>query len=318
MKIKDLASGSKVTIDLLASKVTRGVTQNGAPYLSITFQDNSGEIEAKLWDVKSEVEKLVEAGKVYRINVDVNMYRQSLQLRIHSLTLLSETEYSLDDFVVSPQFNKEFLKEKIAMYRTMIQDPVLHKLVTACFDYYGDAFFEYPAATRNHHDFVGGLATHVYGMCQLALVITDIYPDVYDRDLLLAGILVHDMGKIDEYTAPILSEYSSLGRLVGHISIMQANLVKIASELGLENTEQAMLLRHMILSHHGQYEYGSPVLPLVKEAELLNFIDNLDARTNMFSKIYKTINEGEFGTRTFALENRSFYKANYNDDVEEH
>ena len=193
-------------------------------------------------------------------------------------------------------------------FTNMIEDQVLQDLVKACFDFYGDKFYQYPAATRNHHDFVGGLASHVYGMANLAVSICELYP-IYNRDLLLAGVLIHDMGKIDEYTAPILSEYTALGKLVGHISIMHANLVQVARELGYEDKEQTLLLRHLLLSHHGELEYGSPVVPMLKEAEMLNFIDNMDARTNMFEKFYDDQEEGTFSPRMFALNNRNFYKA---------
>lgn len=312
MKIKDFKSGDKVEADLLIGKVTRGVTQTGAPYLSITLQDDSGEIEGKYWDVSPTIEALVEAGKVGNFKLDINQYRGALQARIHAVKILAPQEYELSDFVKASGYNKEFLKKEIQVLRDKIQDPVLHAIVEEAFDYYGEDFYEYPAATRNHHDFVGGLATHVYGMGQLALAICNLY-SVYDEELLLAGVLLHDMGKIEEYTSAVLSEYTSLGKLVGHISIMHARIVAIAEKLGLENEEKVLMLRHMILSHHGEYEYGSPVLPLVKEAEMLNLIDNLDARTNMFEKVYDTLEEGSFSTRVFALSNRAFYKEGNNE-----
>lgn len=308
MKIKEFENGLRLTQALLISKFTKGVTQNGAPYLSITLQDNSGEIEGKLWDVKPEVEARIHAGVIAEFSFDVLQYRQNLQIRIHAVNFKDQSDYNLYDFVSTSELDVDFLKKEIKGYVDLLEDPVLKGIVQGCFDYYGDAFYQYPAATRNHHDFVGGLAVHVYGMCRLAVAICELYP-VYNQDLLLAGVLVHDMGKIEEYSAPILSEYTPLGKLVGHISIMQANVVKIADTLGYGDSEQLLLLRHMILAHHGQYDYGSPVLPLVKEAEVLHFIDNLDARTNMFDKLYENLDEGSFSSRVFALDNRMFYKS---------
>lgn len=308
MKIRDFKKGERVSVPLLVGQFTKGVTQNGAPYLSISLQDNTGEIEAKLWDVKEEQEAVVKVGMIINVDADVLLYRQNLQLRIQQVSSLDQDSFDLAEFVQSSAYDVEFLKKEMNKFTNMIEDQVLQDLVKACFDFYGDKFYQYPAATRNHHDFVGGLASHVYGMANLAVSICELYP-IYNRDLLLAGVLIHDMGKIDEYTAPILSEYTALGKLVGHISIMHANLVQVARELGYEDKEQTLLLRHLLLSHHGELEYGSPVVPMLKEAEMLNFIDNMDARTNMFEKFYDDQEEGTFSPRMFALNNRNFYKA---------
>ncbi|MDE8084299.1 HD domain-containing protein [Erysipelothrix rhusiopathiae] len=308
MKIKEFEAGQKNTVPLLISRYTKGVTQNGAPYMSITLQDDTGEIEGKIWDVKPEQELLIQVGLIGVVHCDVLQYRQSLQLRIHNIEIKEQSEYVLSDFVNASKYDIEFLKEQINGFKDQIEDPIIKELVEASLEDCGEQFYQYPAATRNHHDFVGGLATHVFGMCQLANSICDLYP-IYNRDLLLGGVILHDMGKIEEYTAAMLSEYSAKGKLLGHISIEHSNFVEVATRLGHQDTEQVLLLRHMILSHHGKLEYGSPVLPMIKEAEMLTFIDNIDARTNMFEKFYDDLEEGEFSTRMFALDNRNFYKA---------
>ncbi|HZJ87149.1 MAG TPA: HD domain-containing protein [Erysipelothrix sp.] len=304
-KIKDFENGKKIEVPLLVHSVTKGVTQNGAPYLSIRFQDNTGTIEGKWWDVNPKMEEIVKAGTVGLVKCDVLLYRQNLQIRVHGFTKLDN--YDLDEFVSASDYSKDFLKEQMKIYTGMIENPIYQTIVEACFEHYGEDFFLYPAATRNHHDFVGGLATHVYDMCRMAVSLKEIYAEI-DLDLLLAGVLIHDMGKIDEYTQPILSQYSNEGRLLGHISIMHGHLYEIIKRLGLLDTEESMLLRHLVLSHHGYLEYGSPVRPMVKEAEILNFLDNLDARMNMFGKLLEETEEGTFSPREFALENRSFYK----------
>lgn len=308
MKIKEFENGLRVELPLLITRITRGVTQNSEPYLTITLQDDSGEIDGKLWKVTPEQEAIIKQGLVAHVNLEMNLYRQALQARIHNIEIREQSQYDLRDFVISGKYETAFLKEQINNFVESIEDTIMKQLVVASMDAVGEAFYQYPAATRNHHDFVGGLATHVYGMLELAKSICDVYP-LYNRDLLYSGVLLHDLGKVEEYTAPLLSEYSIQGKLLGHISIAHSQFVTIATQLGLENTEQALLLRHMILSHHGQLEYGSPVMPMFKEAEVLNIIDNLDARTNMFEKVYNDLPEGEFSTRVFALENRNFYKA---------
>lgn len=308
MKIKDLEAGQKIKLDLLVSKVNKGVSSNGAPYLSVSLQDNTGDIEGKIWDVKPDQEEITKVGLIVEVNADVLTYRQNLQLRIHSVKTVEQSSYNLEDYLNTSKYDVNYLKTEIKGYMESIQDPIVKNLVEASMEFCGEQFYQYPAATRNHHDFVGGLAAHVYGMCKLAASMCEQYP-IYNYDLLIAGCILHDMGKIEEYTTPVLSEYTTLGRLVGHISIMHANFTKIAEEQGLLDTEQAMLLRHIILSHHGQLDFGSPVVPMLKEAELLNFIDNIDARTNMFEKLYENQAEGEFSPRMFPLNNRNFYKA---------
>lgn len=304
-QIKDFKNGEQVSTPLLIQSYVKGVTQNGAPYLSIVFQDNTGTIEGKWWDIPPAMEKLVAQGKIGKVNCDVLLYRNNLQVRVHGIDF-SES-YNLEDFVVSSQYSRDYLESKINHYVSLIESPIYKQLVMGCFDYYGEDFYLYPAATRNHHDFVGGLATHVFKMAELAVKFKETYESI-NLDLLLSGVLVHDMGKIEEYTQAVLSEYAVQGRLLGHISIMDARLFDIAKDLNLEHAEETMLLRHLVLSHHGQLEYGSPVKPMVIEAELLNFIDNIDARMNMFEKMFMDVEEGEFSLRQFALENRSFFK----------
>ena len=168
-------------------------------------------------------------------------------------------------------------------------------------------FFAYPAASRIHHDFVGGLATHVLGMMKLGEYFATLYP-MLDRDLLISGIIVHDIGKLTELSGPVITEYTLEGKLLGHISIMQAKIAQKAEQLGYSG-EEVTLLKHMVLAHHGEYEYGSPVLPMIPEAEMLHYIDNIDARMNILDKEFVKTQSGDFTQRIFAMENRSFYKA---------
>jgi 3'-5' exoribonuclease len=142
-------------------------------------------------------------------------------------------------------------------------------------------------------------------MLRVAEALSNIYK--VNTSLLYAGIIMHDIGKTIELSGPIVPKYTTQGKLLGHISIINAEIYKVCQELGI-NGETSTLLQHMILSHHGQYEFGSPVLPMTKEAELLNFIDNMDSRMNAIDKAISLINEGEFTPRQFALEDRNFYK----------
>ncbi len=305
--IQSFVEGEKVNTSLLITQMLKGITNAGAPYVSFTLQDQTGNIEAKLWDVKEEMLSLIEAGKVVQVTGEVLKYRNANQLRLYGLSPLKESDFTPSDYVVSTSLSLEFMQKRINETLDSMIDPIYQTVCKAVISNYTDKLYIYPAAAKNHHDFVGGLATHMIGMLDLAESFCKLYP-VLNRDLLLSGVILHDLGKMEELSGPILTEYTLEGRLVGHISIMQSKVTEVATKLSLEKTEQVTMMRHMILSHHGEYEFGSPVLPLIMEAEMLNYIDNVDARMNMLTKALDQVKEGEWTTRVFALENRSFYK----------
>lgn len=306
-QVKDFTEGERVETNLLISGLVKGTTNSGAPYLSLVLQDASKSIDAKLWDVKPELEKQMEIGKVYDFDLEVINYKGKLQAKVLKVLPIPQSEINMDDFVFRSPVSKEALRTAVMEGVSMINNENLAKIVSSALNYYANAVYEYPAAARIHHNFIGGLATHTAGMIKMAVSLCSIYPQV-NRDYLLAGVIVHDLGKIDEFTSPVVTEYSAQGKLLGHISIMDARLLQIGQQLGLEDSEELMVLRHMVLSHHGQFEFGSPVRPETLEAEMLNLIDNIDARVNTISKALDEIKEGEFTPRIMALENRIFYK----------
>ena len=160
---------------------------------------------------------------------------------------------------------------------------------------------------KNHHDFVSGLATHVLGMLHMADALCKQYI-LLNRDLLIAGVILHDIGKLIELSGAVVTDYTKEGKLLGHISIMQSKVEEKAKQLGYTG-EEVLLLRHMILAHHGQYAYGSPVLPMIPEAEMLYLLDNMDARMQSMEKALAPIEPGGFTPRIFAMENRFLYKS---------
>lgn len=305
--VNSWAEAEKINQPLLITQATRGVTTAGSPYMSLVVQDKTGSMEGKLWDVKEEQAAVAVPGTIVTIVGEVLKYRNSLQLRIHNVLPVAG-EYDAAAFVNVSKYSKEFLKGKVDAAIASIRDDIYREISQMCIDRYEKEFYEYPAASKNHHDFLGGLATHVVAMIDLADEICLRY-DVLNRDLLIAGILTHDLGKIIELSGPVLTEYTMQGKLLGHISMMQSIVYELALTKGWQDSEQVTLLRHVILAHHGQYEYGSPVLPMVAEAEVLHLIDNLDARLNMFEKMNETVEAGQFSPRIFSLENRSFYRS---------
>ena len=184
-------------------------------------------------------------------------------------------------------------------------------MVRALYAKYDKEFYSYPAAKTNHHAFEAGLAFHTATMVRLADSIGDIYPQL-NKSLLFAGIMLHDLAKVLELTGPEQTEYTVRGNLIGHIALIDEEMTKVLVELKIEDTkEDVIILRHVLLSHHGLLEYGSPVRPKIMEAEIIHMIDNLDAEMMMMTSALALVGEGEMTNRIFAMDNRSFYKPNF-------
>jgi len=307
MSVIDFKEGEHVKTNLLISNILKGTTNKGLPYLTITMQDSSKSIDGKLWTVTPELEKQLEVGKVYEFQLEIINYQNHLQAKIINILPIPQNNINIEDYSFKSPVAKEDLKRSIQEAINLIQNDKLTKIVSALLNYYANDFYEYPAASKIHHNFIGGLATHTVGMVEVAKAICNIYPSI-NKDYLLAGVIVHDLGKIEEFSSPIVTEYSTAGKLLGHISILDARLLNIGKQLSLEDSEELMILRHMVLSHHGQLEFGSPVRPETLEAEILNLIDNIDARVNTINKALEDIKPGEFSQKVFALDNRIFYK----------
>lgn len=305
--VKEFKEGDHINTNLLISSLVRGVTNAGLPYLSLSLQDKTKSIDGKLWDVKPEIEKELAVGKVFNFDLEINMYRNNLQAKVIRVFPVDPSSIDMNDYVFTSPVSKDELRNNIAEGINQINNENISKIVNGMLNYYSSDVYEYPAAAKIHHNFIGGLATHVSGMIKVANALADIYPSV-NRDYLVAGVILHDLGKIEEFTSPSITEYSIPGKLLGHISIVDARLLQIARELKLEDSEELMVLRHMVLSHHGEYEYGSPVLPETLEAELLTYIDNIDSKVAIINKALDDVKEGEFSQKIFAMENRCFYK----------
>lgn len=304
--IKDFIENQKIKVPLLISQVSKGINSNtGKQYLNINLQDASGTIEGKKWEINESDLEIAIPGKVVLVTGEVLKYRNSNQIKITMLNEMTEP-FMLQDFIKSAPIEQEELFDRIMSYVLSIKDEKIHNFVDLMIIRNIDAFKDYPAASRNHHEYHAGLMHHVYGMLRLADAICSIHENV-DRDLLIAGIVLHDLGKTIELSGPIIPRYTFEGKLIGHISIMSSMIKELANELGYKD-EWVTLLQHMILSHHGKQEYGSPVLPSTLEAELLHEIDNMDSKINMFNKALNDLEEGSFSGKQFSLDERVIYK----------
>jgi 3'-5' exoribonuclease len=191
-----------------------------------------------------------------------------------------------------------------------MKNPTLQRITRAFIKKYQENLLLYPAATKNHHEYVSGLAHHIVSMLGIARQIHQLYPEV-NKDLLYAGIILHDLGKLRELSGMVTTSYTIEGKLLGHIPIMVEEIGLMARELQIEGEEEILILQHLILSHHGKAEWGSPKPPLVREAEILHLIDLMDAKMNMLNRALDKVKPGEFTDRLFAMDNRAFYKPSF-------
>ncbi len=302
--------GEKIETYLLIKTATKGIASNGKPFLTLILCDNTGEIEAKLWGCSPDDELLYVSKTIIHIAGEINEYRGRTQLKINSIRPTTQMDLvNIADFIRSAPQSPDEMLSKITQYIFEMTNPNIQRITRHLLKKHQEAFLESPAATKNHHEFVSGLAYHVISMLDVAKSLILLYPSL-NKDLLYAGIILHDLGKVHELSGPIDTVYTLEGKLLGHISIMVNEIGEAANELGIDS-EEVLILQHMVLSHHSKGEWGSPKPPLVREAEILHLIDNIDAKMNMMDRALERVQPGEFSERIMALDNRSLYKPSF-------
>lgn len=309
MTINEMKPGNdNVHFQAIIAQVTTGKTNgaNKSNYLNIVLQDATGHIDAKLWSATDAQIKTFSQGTVVNGVGDIIRYNNNRQMKIISLEVVDMSEEDKVIFLPKAPVDADQMMREIETFIRSIHNIKLYSITHTLFDTYASKLKVYPAASRNHHEFVSGLLFHTLTMVKTANALCQIYPDL-NRDLLIAGTVLHDIGKIFELSGPVTPTYTLEGNLLGHITIGENLIAATAKDLNIEG-EEILLLQHLVLSHHGKNEYGSPILPAIKEAEVLFLIDNIDARINMFNKALEDVEPGEFSKRIFALENRMVYK----------
>lgn len=231
-------------------------------------------------------------------------------MKIRNIRLTADADgITKADLIQTAPLSQDEMMETITQFIFEMRNPNIQRVTRHLIKKYQNEFLTFPAATKNHHEYMSGLAYHVVSMLGLAKAISNLYPSL-NKDLLYAGVILHDLGKVHELSGPVSTVYTVEGNLLGHITIMVNEVGKAAEELGID-AEEIMILKHLILSHHGKAEWGSPKPPMVREAEVLHYIDNMDAKINMMDRALEKVKPGEFTERVFALDNRSFYKPTF-------
>ena len=303
--IIDIKEEGKIELPCLITRCDKGKTTKGTPYLALTLEDSSGILDAKFWNLTDEQVDAYHVGMVVEATGDIIIHKNALQLRVRTLKEIADGD--LTQFVRQAPMSKKEMKDEVEKYLVQVEDSSLFLITQTILEEKEKEYYSYSAATKNHHNFVGGLAYHSLSMLKMAMKVCELYPWL-DKDLIICGTLLHDVGKIEELSSPVLPEYTVEGNLIGHISLMGNYIDRISHQLKIENEESILLLKHMILSHHGKTDFGSPVVPMIPEAEVLSTIDNLDARLYMMKQSIDATQPGEFGPRVFALENRMIYR----------
>lgn len=307
-KIYDYAVDEPFVIPVLIKSADVRLTKTNKQYLALTFQDKSGQIDGKYWDVTPQMIETFTAGAVVTLSGSREIYNNTPQVKITALTVLPNM--SAGAFIERAPLEAEEIERQINEALCWITDATLARLVRHIYGKHKTDFYEYPAAKKNHHTYIGGLSYHTVTMLQLGKYIASVYPTI-NLSLLTAGILLHDIGKVKELSGSVGTEYTLAGNLLGHIVMMSDEITKACIALDIDDTQESVvLLKHVVLAHHGKLEYGSPVAPKLIEAEMIHYIDMIDATMNMLDTALQKTDAQSFSEKIYALGNRSFYRQN--------
>jgi len=307
--IKDIKEKDSVVGPFLVVRKETGISKSGKAYLNLKFMDSTGEIEARVWDDAEELARGFNKNDVVSIKGFAVAYQGGVQLNVSAVKALAEGSYSLRDFLPSSERDQASLEAELDSTLASIKDRHLKALMDSIFTdtEIRAKFLIAPAAKAMHHPYLGGLAEHVFSICGLADKVSSHYGATVNRDLLLAGAMLHDIGKIYELTYERAFDYSDEGRLLGHITMGVELIDRKLASLADFPRELAVLLKHMILSHHGQLEFGSPKRPKTIEAIILSYLDDLDAKVNTVRALLNGKAEGSNWTPYQKLFERYIY-----------
>ena len=304
--INELVDGDHIVSQLMVASANKGTTDKGMSYLNVTFQDKTGSIEAKKWEATDEDMRTFVPGAVVTVDGIVNLYKGQPQLKIVSAARVSDlSQLNLANFQRVSPIPLETMKKELEDFLNSFTNKDVETITRAVISHFYDKYITYPAAVKVHHEFGSGILHHSLTMAKVADAVAKIYPQV-DRDILVAGALMHDIGKTIEYENPMIPVQTTEGKLCGHIAIMYAEFKRIVDGLNIKS-DVPLLLEHMILSHHGTLEFGSPVMPSTREALLLSEIDMLDSRQMILDKALATVPAGEWTQRLWMMDDTAFY-----------
>ena len=306
--IVDMTLGEDVEGFYILKAAYPKTTANGKPFLSATLSDKTGAIEIKVWDYTGPIASADE-GKVVKIRGNVGEYRGTPQITVDRIRLADENDqYDVSALVPVAPIDVDATMDELKALIVSIEDEDYRKVCQIFLEQHYDAWKNTPAAKSVHHGFLSGLLMHTTTMLKIADFLAGLYGDIIDRSLLLAGTFLHDFGKQQEFSLSqlgLVTDYSVKGQLLGHLVMGAQEVAKLAAVIGTPD-DKAVLLQHMILSHHGEPEFGAAVKPICAESELLSQIDMIDSRMEIYRETLQDMQVGEVSNRIFALEKRVY------------
>ena len=303
------------SVFLVAAK-NHGVTKGGSGYLVLKLLDRSGEIEGRVWDRAEELARGFEKSDYVRVRGQATLYQGRLQLRVHDIARVDEKEVAAEDFLPKSPYDPEVMAGELMTILGGMKNRHLQALAEAFFadQEFMDLFKRAPAGKSIHHPYLGGLLEHTLSLLKLILKVVENYRGI-DVDLLLIGGFLHDIGKVYEFSFDRSVEYTDSGQLLGHL-VMEVEIVNEKIKSIADFPEPlAMLVKHMIVSHHGSYEFGSPKLPQTVEAVILHYLDDLDGKIQSIQSLMEKEPDSRW-TSFHRAYGRSFFRGKHEDENE--
>jgi 3'-5' exoribonuclease len=277
--VADLSADQSITSFFLVHAKEVRSTREGKPYLRLELGDRTGTIEARMWERFEEAAEGIERDDVVKVQARVEVYRNRAQLALDKVRRARPEEIDLTDFLPHTAADVEKLYEELGKHAASIRNPWLQRLVTSVIEdsQIAPKLKRAPAAKVMHHAYLGGLLEHVVSLCGLCRLVGSHYPEL-DVDLLLTAAILHDVGKLDELCYERAIAYTTEGHLLGHIVMELETVSKKMDAIPGFPQEWRTVVQHLLISHHGQYEFGSPKLPMIREALVFHYLDDLDSK----------------------------------------
>lgn len=316
-----IPAGANGLVDcfLLVKASNKKTSSKGDEYLDMTLGDKSGEINAKLWSYVPSAHGEYQPGDIVKVRGSVSMYNGAEQLRIDKIRhAVPSDEINADDLVASAEYSGEAMFEELVGIAEGFKDNDIKAIVTALLREHKEKLVFWPAAFKLHHAIRGGLMLHTLSIVRLCEKVCELYTFV-DRELLIAGAILHDIAKTTEYEmtpSGLASGYTVRGNLIGHLAEGAMMIREVSNRLGI-TSEVPLLLEHMVLSHHGEPDFGAAVRPSFIEAELLSELDMLDARMFEMREATFGVVSGEFSGKLWSMDNRKLYNHGRDDSSKE-
>ncbi len=315
-KIAEFTVGEEIQGFFIIRALNIKTSSNNKKYLDFTLADKTGEVNAKLWDVKDDFEDLYQTGVLVKVRGNVTSWQNATQLKVTKMRLVNDADQvEITNYVPAAPFKAEDMYDELETTINEFTNEDLKRLVLAIVQDYKPRLLTAPAAKSNHHAIRSGLLYHIKRMIESGKALSAVYAHI-DQDLLISGIILHDMEKINEMVSDdlgIVSEYSREGQMLGHIIMGVKKIDEMTKKLGIDE-ELSLVLQHLILTHHYQPEFGSPKKPMLPEGELLHYIDMIDARMYDMELAYRDTKPGEFTQPIWVLDRRRLY--NFKKDSE--